>query len=266
MKESTNPPCIELVDVSKSFGTHSHKTAALRHASLGLFPGELVSLLGPSGSGKTTLLTLMTGLLKPTSGTVVLFGKVLASYTSKELQRLRARRIGFVFQTFNLIDSLTVLENVMVALRFGGKSVFEARRRAARLLEETNVAHLAKKFPATLSQGEKQRVALARAMANQADLIVADEPTASLDTANGRQIVQLLYGHAKKSGKCVVVATHDLRVTHCADRHFLIQDGVLSQSEGVIEPHPSINFSPTHAEIVSQSSRLPLRQPEACSQ
>lgn len=247
MTKTANPSCVNLVDVSKTFGAEPNRIAAVRHATLTVFPGELVVLLGPSGSGKTSLLLLMTGLMKPTSGTVRLFGTELESYTPKQLQRLRALRIGFVFQSFHLIDSLTVVENVMVVPRFGGKNTFEAERQAVSLLEETNVLHLARKFPATLSQGEKQRVALARAMANQADLIIADEPTASLDTENGRQTIQILSDHAKERGKCVVVATHDLRMAELADRLFLIEDGVLRQRNvacdhswpAILTPNPS---------------------------
>lgn len=221
---------LKLVHASKLFGTNDHKTAAVRDVCFRAFPGELVVLLGPSGSGKTTLLTLMTGLIKPTSGTVALFGRDIASYTSEELQRVRAMQIGFVFQTFHLIDSLTVIENVMMVLRFAGKVRSEARRRAWSLLEQLNAAHLANKFPTRLSQGEKQRVAVARAIANEAELIVADEPTASLDTENGRGIIHLLHRHAKERGRCVVVASHDLRMVGFADRLFLVEDGVLTQT------------------------------------
>lgn len=240
MKTSLTPPCIDLIDVSKTFGFDGHSTAAVRRATVRVCSGELVFLLGPSGSGKTTLLMLMSGLIKPTSGTVELFGKEFGWYTPKELQRLRALRIGFVFQTFHLIDALTAIENVMVVLRFSGKNTFEAKRQAMDLLEQTNVVHLAKKFPPILSQGEKQRVALARAMANQADLIIADEPTASLDTENGRQIIQILHDHAKNRGKSVVVASHDLRMLEFADRLFFMEDGVLRQRNASTEPLHSL--------------------------
>jgi putative ABC transport system ATP-binding protein len=222
---------VQLASVSKIFGSNEHKTIAVQDISLEASPGELVLLLGPSGSGKTTLLTLIAGLVEPTSGTVSLFGRNIEDYTSKELQKLRAARIGFVFQTFHLIDSLTVIENVALVVRFGGKTKTETKRQALRMLDQFHIEHLAKKFPANLSQGEKQRVAVARAIANGAELIIADEPTASLETKQGFDIIRLLHEYAKEENRCVIVASHDLRIVEFADRVLRLEDGVITQTQ-----------------------------------
>lgn len=230
---------VRLDDVSKIFGSNGNRTFAVRDVSLEASPGELVLLLGPSGSGKTTLLTLMAGLVKPTSGTVSIFGRNIEDYTSKELQRLRATRIGFVFQTFHLIDSLNVIENVALVLRFAGKTRTEAKRHAKELLEQFRIERLFSKFPANLSQGEKQRVTVARAIANGAELIIADEPTASLETKQGFDIIRLLHEYAKERNRCVIVASHDLRIVEFADRVLRLEDGVVTQSQSrTFDPFP----------------------------
>jgi putative ABC transport system ATP-binding protein len=213
--------------LGKVFGANEHQTAAVRDVNLQARAGELILLLGPSGSGKTTLLTLLAGLSRPTSGRVLLFGKDVESYSSRELQQVRARRIGFIFQTFLLIDSLTALENVEIVLRFNGKGRGERRKRARELLREFGIGYLERKFPQTMSQGEKQRVAIARAIGNDASLILADEPTGSLETKQGLAVIELLRRLAKEQGKCVVVASHDLRLREFADRVFRLEDGCL---------------------------------------
>lgn len=221
---------VELTDVSKIFGSNEHKTSAIKHVSLHASSGELLLLLGPSGSGKTTLLTLIAGLLEPTSGTISLFGRYIESYSAKELQEIRALRIGFVFQTFLLIDSLTVAENVGIVLRFAGKTKKESRLQVIRLLRQLHIDHLANAFPQTLSQGEKQRVAVARAIANGAELIIADEPTGSLESKQGFEIIQLLKTYSKEQKRCVIIVSHDLRIEEFADRILRMEDGKLIQS------------------------------------
>ncbi len=227
MNSARNPnhAVVELDDVTKQYGTGDSSTVSLRNISLRAASGEMLVVLGPSGSGKTTLLTLMAGLFEPTAGTVKLFGNRIESYSAQHLQRLRAERIGFVFQSFNLIDALTVTENVALVPRFAGVGRAESRGRALGLLRKLRVDHLAGKFPSTLSRGEKQRVAVARAVANDAELIIADEPTASLETEQGLQMIRLLRHLARGKGKCVVVATHDLRLRDHADRVLRLQDG-----------------------------------------
>ncbi|HWP59598.1 MAG TPA: ABC transporter ATP-binding protein [Candidatus Acidoferrales bacterium] len=254
----------ELVNVTKVFGADGHKTQAVQEVCLGASPGELVLLLGPSGSGKTTLLTLIAGLMKPTSGSVIIFGKNVEEYSSGELQQIRAKRIGFVFQTFLLIDSLTVSENVALVLRFAGESPADARRRARRLLRQFGIEHLAQKFPDTLSQGEKQRAAVARALANEPALVIADEPTASLESKQGFDVIQTLLAYAKQKRRCVVVASHDLRIVQFADRVLRLEDGRLVHSEANVSdrPRPLVN-DPMVAGETPGKPRVTTRQ-ESC--
>lgn len=223
-----NSVVVELFDVTKTFGGNQHKTLAIRNVSLRATPGELLLILGPSGSGKTTLLTLSAGLIRPSSGTAWLFNRNIQSCSASQLQEFRARRIGFVFQTFHLIDSLTALENVALVLRFAGKTRRQAHQQASQLLQQFQIGHLSAKFPQTLSQGEKQRVAVARAIANGPDLIIADEPTASLETKQGLEIIQLLHKYSKEQNRCVIVASHDLRIVTLADRVLRLEDGVIA--------------------------------------
>lgn len=214
-----------LEKVTKIFHSNFHRTVAVHNVSLEMSLGELTLLLGPSGSGKTTLLTLIAGLIAPTDGVVNLFGKNITQYGSRDLQRTRATRLGFVFQNFLLIDALTASRNVSLVQRFGGRTKKEAEEHSLHLLVKLGIEHLANKFPSNLSQGEKQRVAMARAIANDPELILADEPTANLDTRQGLAIIRLLHQFAKKEHKCVVVASHDLRIEKFADRVVRLRDG-----------------------------------------
>jgi putative ABC transport system ATP-binding protein len=217
-----------LIDVSRTFGSAGHETVALKNASLEVRAGELVLLLGPSGSGKTTLLTIIAGLQRPTSGRVMLFGRPLGAYSAREMQRLRASSIGFIFQTFHLLESLSVLENVTLVARFAGVRRAEARRRAMDLLDRFGVDRLAGSSPRTLSQGEKQRVAVARALVNGAELILADEPTGSLATQQGFEVVRMIRDCVKNEGRCAVVVSHDERIAEFSDRVLHLRDGSLS--------------------------------------
>jgi putative ABC transport system ATP-binding protein len=216
-----------LSDVSKKYDRSGVETGALQHVSFQARAGEMVLLLGPSGSGKTTFLTILAGLQKPTAGDVYIFGGNVVDHSQRDLQKLRAQRIGFIFQTFNLLDSLSVIENIMMVMKFAGVSKMEAFTRANKFLDRFGIRHLANAFPKTLSQGEKQRVAVARALANGAELILADEPTGSLSTQQGMTIVQFLRDAVKQEGRCVVIASHDERIKPFADRVLDIRDGEL---------------------------------------
>lgn len=220
-----NENIISIRNVTKSYKINEHSSVGVKDINFEAKPGQLVLFLGPSGSGKTTLLTLIAGLLQPSEGKISLFKKQLDSYSSAELQRLRAEKIGFIFQTFLLIDALTALQNIELVLRFAFKSKKETKRIATNLLKELEIDYLADKLPMTMSQGEKQRVAIARAIANNAELILADEPTASLDAENGSIIIELLHNYAKKKNKCVIVVSHDLRLKEYADRIIYLEDG-----------------------------------------
>jgi putative ABC transport system ATP-binding protein len=222
-------PVVRLDHVTKTFNGTIPGTTAVREVSFETRPGEMVLLLGPSGSGKTTLLTLIAGLARPTTGTVFLFGKRIEDFPAAVLQRTRAERIGFIFQTFLLIDSLTAAENIEMVLRFTGKRKAERSRKTRELLRELGIEDLADRFPRTMSQGEKQRVAIARAAANDAALIIADEPTGSLETKQGFDIIRLLHRQAKARNAAVIVASHDLRLKEFADRTLGLQDGTLTR-------------------------------------
>ncbi len=219
-----NRNIVSLRDVNKTYRINEHVSVGVKDINFDARPGELILFLGPSGSGKTTLLTLIAGLLKPSEGSISLFQKPIESYSVADLQSLRADRIGFIFQTFLLIDALTSSQNIELVVKFNQKSKKEARRIAETLLKELNIEYLADKLPATMSQGEKQRVAVARAVANNAELILADEPTASLDTENGSTIIELLSSFARDN-KCVIVASHDLRLKKFADRIVYLDNG-----------------------------------------
>ncbi|HMS34468.1 MAG TPA: ABC transporter ATP-binding protein [Ignavibacteria bacterium] len=217
---------ILLQDVSKIYRINEHTSWGVKDIDFQAKPGELVLLLGPSGSGKTTLLTLIAGLLRPSEGNIRLFGNPIESYTNAELQSLRASKIGFIFQTFLLIDSLTSSQNIELVMKFNSKPKREARKTARALLKDLRIEYLADKLPSAMSQGEKQRVAVARAVANNAELILADEPTASLDTESGSIIIELLSSFARNN-KCVIVASHDLRLKKYADRIINLENGMV---------------------------------------
>jgi putative ABC transport system ATP-binding protein len=221
----------QLINVSKSYNGTGRGTIALKNISFAAGAGEMVLLLGPSGSGKTTFLTLMAGMQGPTSGEVYLFGKQTGEYSQHDLQIIRAKRIGFVFQTFYLIDSLTVVQNVMMVMKFAGVSRDMARKTAMAYLEKFGVDHLASSLPSKISQGEKQRVAIARALVNGAELIIADEPTGSLASQQGMEIVEFLKKSCTDENRCVVIASHDERIVSLADRVLHLSDGEMKSGK-----------------------------------
>jgi putative ABC transport system ATP-binding protein len=227
MTRSGSETVFALRNVSKEFTHGSGVTRAVSLANLEGRHGEFIVLLGPSGSGKTTLLSLLAGLVRPSSGTVELFGRDVTSFGPRELQHLRAARLGFIFQTFHLFDVLKVIENITLVQKFNGGSP----HRAMELLDMLDIARLAQKYPTQLSHGERQRVAIARALANDPELLLADEPTASLEWRQGEEVVGLLQRCASALGCCVVCATHDLRMREVAARVRHINDGVLDGEE-----------------------------------
>ncbi len=237
--KTTDAPVARLLNVSKVFTSGDQKTCAVNAVSLDFFPGEMVVLLGPSGSGKTTLLTTLAGLLPPTSGEVMLFGRPVSSYRPSELQHVRAARIGFVFQTFLLMEALTVEGNISIVTRFIERDRNGIEGEITSILDHLNIAHLARKYPAELSQGEKQRVAIARAIVNKPDLIIADEPTASVDAKNGAEIIRLFRGFAREENRCVLITSHDRRVISYADRVVEMEDGRVI-GKGAASHPPSI--------------------------
>jgi putative ABC transport system ATP-binding protein len=187
--------------------------------------GEIVLIMGPSGSGKTTLLTLIGGLLRPTAGSVTIQGLEITSLPESRLPAVRRDRVGFIFQTFNLLDSLTAVENVQLALDVAGVGPSTGHERAEALLVESGLRHRLRFLPKRLSGGEKQRVSIARALANAPLLILADEPTANLDSKHGHEVMLLLRDIARRERHSVVVVSHDHRIREIADRVLWLEDG-----------------------------------------
>jgi putative ABC transport system ATP-binding protein len=223
---------LELEDVSKTYpGTRP--VEALGGVRLAIEPGELLAITGPSGSGKSTLLHIMGTLDRPSAGVVQITGVDTRELSDRALSGLRAHRIGFVFQQFFLLEALTALENVAEALVYSGVPARLRERRARAVLERIGLAERLHHRPNTLSGGEQQRVAIARALVNEPAIVLADEPTGNLDTATGREIIELLAGLAAEHGSTVIVATHDADLAARAPRRLAMRDGRLVQ---VAEP------------------------------
>jgi len=216
---------VETDNLVKELGSGAGRVVAVKGVSLSIRSGELTLLMGPSGSGKTTLLSIIGCILAPTSGTVQIAGESTAGMNAEQLADLRRRHIGFVFQSYNLFPTLTALENVRIALDVRGESAGEARRRAEEALKEVGLGHRLHSFPRTMSGGEQQRVAVARALAGQPKLILADEPTAALDSENGQAVMSLIADLAKDESRAVLAVTHDPRTIAYADRVIRIEDG-----------------------------------------
>jgi len=215
---------LKLEDVSKVYRTSEVETLALAGVSLRIDPGEFVAIMGPSGCGKSTLLNVLGLLDSPSSGRFSFFGEEVAGLAEAQLTRLRREHIGFVFQSFNLIDDLTVAENVEVALLYRGVAAGERKRRVAEALERVGMGHRARHRPQQLSGGQQQRVAVARALVSNPSLILADEPTGNLDTANGEEVMGLLTD-AAAAGVTVVMVTHSLVHAAVAQRTVKLLDG-----------------------------------------
>lgn len=219
---------IEVENLTKIYGKGESAVTALVDASIQVMPGELVAILGPSGSGKTTLLTAIGLINEPTHGKVVIDGATVADegwLPGIDLKRLRREKLGFIFQAHNLIPFLTALENVMVALEINHLTRSEAKIRATELLSTLNLGHRLNNYPSALSGGEAQRVAIARALANKPKVILADEPTAALDTENGKNVMVLLKKLAMENNSAILVVTHDHRMVEGFDRIFHVSDG-----------------------------------------
>jgi putative ABC transport system ATP-binding protein len=200
---------------------------ALKGVDLDVKFGDVQLLMGPSGSGKTTLLSILAGILTPTQGSVRLLGEEITRLSSSKLAQFRLENIGFIFQGFNLFPALTAVENVEVALKLKGIRGAAARQQALDLLEQVGLVDKAKQHPQDLSGGQKQRVAIARALAGNPQLIMADEPTAALDSRNGHAVIDLLRNLAKEKSRTVLIVTHDPRIIDVADSVAYLEDGVL---------------------------------------
>lgn len=224
-----NEPYISLGRLTKSYQEGSVTRAVLRDLSLDMDEGEMIVLLGRSGSGKSTLLNLISGIDKPDTGKVLIGGTNLVSLNEKQRTLFRRNNIGFVFQSFNLISTLTVHENVLLPLKLKNNADREAFRKATRFLEEVGLGDRGDSYPDRLSGGERQRVAIARALANEPLLILADEPTGNLDYKTGQLILKMLHTLVRKNNRTIIIATHDRDICQIADRVFNLQDGVLNE-------------------------------------
>jgi putative ABC transport system ATP-binding protein len=216
---------LDVRDVTKRFGDGETAVLAVRGVSLAVEPGQIVLIMGPSGSGKTTLLSMMGALLKPTDGSVHLDGTAISELSEGRLPDIRLRQFGFIFQDFNLLSALSVLENVAIVAELAGLKAREARDKATALLTDLGLGERVDFPPEKLSGGEKQRVAIARALVNDPTLILADEPTANLDSKIGHEIMRLLRRIAKDQGRSVVIVSHDERIRDIADRVLWLEDG-----------------------------------------
>ena len=219
---------LEVKNLLRTFGSDGSKVTAVNGISFKVEDNAFVSVIGKSGSGKSTLLSLLGALDKPTSGSIVVDGTDIAQLKDHSLIKYRCNKIGFVFQSYNLIPNLTALENVMLPMEFAKSSRFNRKKRATELLKEVGITEdkLLRK-PGKLSGGEQQRVAIARALANSPKLILADEPTGNLDSENGKMIFDLLHKLSKTENTTIIVVTHDLTIAGKTDRSFKLSDGKL---------------------------------------
>ncbi|MBC2165051.1 ABC transporter ATP-binding protein [Listeria booriae] len=214
-------------NISKNYQDGEQIVEVLKNVSLEVKQGEFVAIVGPSGAGKSTFLSIAGALLTPTSGEITIGGQALSSLSTKELTRVRLEKVGFIFQGANLIPYLNVKDQLLVIAELAGHRNSEAKQRATQLLEELGLSHRANQYPEKLSGGEKQRVAIARAMMNNPDVILADEPTASLDAERGYSVVQMIAQEVKRNNKAAIMVTHDERILDLVDRVVRIEDGQL---------------------------------------
>ena len=224
------PPLVETRGISKHFGEGSARVDALRKVSIEVHPGQVVGLLGPSGSGKTTLLNVIGCITEPNAGWMSLDGEVVYNegWLRSDLRRLRLKKIGFIFQFHNLLPFLSCFDNVAIVLNLAGVPSKEAQQRSIELLEYLEVGHRKNAFPAQLSGGEAQRVAIARALANRPRIILADEPTAALDSERAGIVMDLLRKVAVEQDAAILAVTHDEKIYDRLDRIFHLRDGRLA--------------------------------------
>jgi putative ABC transport system ATP-binding protein len=220
-------PVVVAAQLCKAYKMDETEVEVLKEINLTVKKGQFVAIYGPSGAGKTTLLNLISGIDKPTSGKITVFDLDLAEQNEDALADYRCNQVGFVFQSYNLISTLTVGENIAFPMEWKRTAPAEIKKKVAQLIQTLGLQHRANHFPAQLSGGEQQRVAFARALANDPPLLLADEPTGNLDTKNGQKIIQILQT-LKAEGKTIIVSTHDSEIMPLADLKFYIEDGKLA--------------------------------------
>lgn len=226
-------PIIELKEVWKVYTMGAAKVKALRGVSLQVYPGEFVAIQGPSGSGKSTMMNCVGCLDIPTEGDIFLDAKNISELEESDLAQIRGRKIGFIFQRFNLIDTLTALENVMLPMTFQGFTEEERKKKAAALLTKFGLGDRLHHKPNELSGGQQQRVAIARSLAVDPPVILADEPTGNLDSKTGKEVMNFLKDLNKKEKKTIIMVTHDDVLAHHADRIEVLKDGQIMKTKHV---------------------------------
>ena len=233
--ESHQPLAVHTAALVKNYGRGDNLAQALKSVDFEARCGELLMIVGPSGCGKTTLLSVICGTLGYDSGSAAIFGRDLASMSSAQLTAFRGRNVGFIFQQFNLIPSWTALENVSVPLLLNGVGRAKAEKASAALLAEVGLQDKLKVRPGQLSGGQQQRVAIARAIVHEPRLLICDEPTAALDAASGRKVLELLKERACRPDRCVIIVTHDSRIFSFADRIAEMEDGQIKAVHGTAD-------------------------------
>ena len=233
--EPHQPLAVHTADLVKNYGRGDNLVQALKGVDFEARCGELLMIVGPSGCGKTTLLSVICGTLGYDSGSAAIFGRDLAGMSTAQLTAFRGRNVGFIFQQFNLIPSWTALENVSVPLLLNGVGRAKAEKASAALLAEVGLQDKLKVRPGQLSGGQQQRVAIARAIVHEPRLLICDEPTAALDAASGRRVLELLKERACRPDRCVIIVTHDSRIFSFADRIAEMEDGQIKAVHGAGE-------------------------------
>jgi putative ABC transport system ATP-binding protein len=254
---------LQATNVVKELGQGAGLVRALKGVNVTLNAGELTLMMGPSGSGKTTLLSILGCILSPTSGEVVIDGERVDGLSAERLALIRRRYIGFVFQSYNLFPTLTALENVLLALDVRGVRSSEAKARSLSALGKVGLSHRLKSHPSNMSGGEKQRVAIARALASEPSVILADEPTAALDSENGHAVMALLAEIAKGQEHAVLAVTHDPRTLAYADRIIHIEDGLIVSEERRDKTTTSDDVIPENAHVPENTHVAPEKECKA---
>ena len=222
---------VSIKNLTKTFGSGHTAVTAVDNVSLDVEPGDIVLVMGPSGSGKTTLISMIGTLMKPTSGQIAIDGQDVSKLDNKAVSGLRLKSIGFMFQAFNLLSALTAEQNVTVPMQAAGTNKKQSALRAKELLEKLHLGQRSENLPRNLSGGEQQRVAIARALSNNPKLILADEPTANLDSKTGHEVMILLCEIACRENRAVIIVSHDQRLRAAAKRVITIEDGRLVREE-----------------------------------
>lgn len=218
---------LEVKEVHKVFGDGQSETVALQGVSFDVLPGEFLGIMGASGSGKTTLLNSIAAMLKPTAGQILLEGKNISSFKGSKLAKYRGRKIGYLFQEFELIDNLTARENIILPLSIHGVNPKKQEEQLQKLTKQFDIEPVLNKFPSQLSGGQKQRVAAARALISNPSIVLADEPTGALDTKNAKNLMDKIYVNNQEEGSTILMVTHDANAASYCSRILFIQDGMI---------------------------------------